>query len=290
MNNRQNKQRNKQQNKPDTRYWDQRRGSIRSRKGGIVIGQDAFSHGHSILHDLLGRASYMQVQYLNIVGRPASAALAAWLEGFHICMSYPDARLWCNQIGALAGTLRASPVAGVLAGTWASDSRMYGPGVFPAVFEFLRAAHDLRAQGCALSEVLASKPLAARVRSGPPGYDRPLAAVDERVAVMAALERRLQLSPGRYAALARAIEAELQRRSGQVMNLAAYAVAFLMDQGLSCAPMCRLVALLVNSGVAACYAEAYDEPPEAFLPLRCEDVRYTGVQARPVPDPQDCGL
>src|SRR3989304_7010505 len=117
--------------KPDTRptaYWDERRNIIRTRNGGWRVGKGIFCHGYSIMDDLVGRVSYFEVMLLNITGRLPEKKLATFLEAAYICMSWPDIRLWCNQIGALGGTLKASPIAAISAGVMASDSRMYGPG------------------------------------------------------------------------------------------------------------------------------------------------------------------
>ena len=57
----------------------------------------------------------------------------------------------------------------------------------------------------------------------------------------------------------------------------------LRDQGLSQAEIIRTGALMISAGVLACYAEARDKPPEAFLPLRCDDIAYEGRAARSLP-------
>ena len=63
---------------------------------------------------------------LIIIGRLVDKRLADWVEAGFLCVSWPDSRIWCNQIGALAGSLKTSPVSATMAGVLAADSRMYG--------------------------------------------------------------------------------------------------------------------------------------------------------------------
>ena len=107
-------------------FWDQRRGTIQSKKGGWVVGKAIFNHGYSMMDDLVGKVSYMQVLVLNATGRLPERPVADWLDAIHICLSWPDPRIWCNQIGALGGAMRASVVASTTAGVLAADAKSYG--------------------------------------------------------------------------------------------------------------------------------------------------------------------
>lgn len=122
----------------DTSFWDDLRGRIRTRKGGFVISRGTvYSLGHNLLEELMGNISYFQLLILNATGRMPDRPTADWLEDSFFCTSYPDARIWCNHMGSLAGTLKASPLAGVCSGLLASDSLMYGP----RSLGFLRPVH-----------------------------------------------------------------------------------------------------------------------------------------------------
>lgn len=268
----------------DTSFWDQRRGKILTRKGGLVFGKGVFCHGYDMMEELVGKATYFQVLVLNVTGRLPERRLADWLEALFICLSYPDARIWCNQIGSLAGTAQASPVAAASGGILASDSRLYGPGATLAAFSFMSEALKKKQHGVEAQEIVKSHP--KRRNDGVPvivGYARPVAQGDERISSMVLVGERLGLVSGEHLALAYEIDAVLTSKYGETMNLLGYATAFLLDQGFTHQDVYRLLSCWVSSGIHACYAEAADQPPESFFPLHCEDIDYQGKPPRPVP-------
>lgn len=268
-----------------TDFWTERRNVIRTRIGGARIGEGTVTtHGYSILTELAGRASFFQVLVLNVTGKLPERRLAEWMEATFICLSWPDPRIWCNTIGSFGGTMRTSPVAAVTAGVLASDSRMYGPGTALLVSETIARGLAMKRQGLPVSEI------ASALNRWPqkdipviPGFSRPIAAGDERVPVMDRISSDLGFGIGPHLALAYEIHNFFWENSGEGINLAGYLVAFLLDQGMTAKEIYRLYALCVNSGVHACYGEAYDNPPEAFLPLRCDDVDYQGRSYRSLP-------
>ena len=273
-----------QQQKNDTAFWDRRRGVIFSKKGGIVFGKGVYCHGYDMMEDLAGRASYFQVMMLNATGRLPEKRVADWVEAMLLGNSYPDARIWCNQIGSLAGTMGASPVAGISAGILASDSHQYGPGTLQKSADFIRQALLKRQAGASIEEILrahqrnpASKPIIV-------GYARPVANGDERIAVMQRISRELGFEKREHLRLALEVDAYLRSRFGETINLTGYLTAFLCDQGYTPLEIYRFCSLAVSSGVLACYAEAADQPPESFFPLQCGDIDYQGKPARDVPE------
>jgi hypothetical protein len=270
-----------------TGFWDRRRGIIRSRKGGWVIGKAVYNHGYSVMDELVGKASFFQVLFLNVTGRLPDRRLADWLEACFVCLSWPDPRIWCNQIGTLAGCLRASPVAAVSAAALASDSRLYGPGTALAATTFICNAATKKRAGIGVAEIV-HQYLASQRSLGHPhplivGYGRPIATGDERIIALERVAKDLGFGVGEHLALAYAVEKVMVSNYGESMNMAGYCSAFLTDQGYSAAEIYRLFSLCVNAGVHACYAEAADQAAESFLPLRCEDVDYCGKQPRSVP-------
>lgn len=270
----------------DTQFWDRRRGTIRTRKGGFIISQGSvYSHGYNLLQDLLGTASFFQVLILNITGRLPERRLADWIEAIYITLSYPDARIWCNQIASLGGTLRASPVAAVSAGILASDSRMYGPGTVLAGVEFIEDAMQKKRKGMSIETIIEKyfqrRPGASKVI---PGFVRPIARGDERIVAMERITARLGFEVGEHLNLAYEIEEYMVRQYNEGMNNLGYHSAFLCDQGYSANEQFRIFSAMVNSGVSACYAEAADHPPESFFPLQCEDIDYQGPLPRRLPE------
>jgi hypothetical protein len=269
----------------DTSFWDQRRNIIRTRVGGALIGEGVVtSHGYSMLEDLTGHATFFQVLILNVTGNLPEKRLGDWLEATFICMSWPDPRIWCNGVGSYGGTLRTSPVAAITAGTLSADSKLYGPGTVTMVADSIREAVQYKRSGHDIREIVSRL---NRKRSSPtpviPGYARPIAAGDERVPVMDRVARALGFGTGEHLTAAYDIHEYLMRRYSESINLAGYMVSFLLDQDVSPRHIYRLYAMCVNSGIHACYGEAADNPPEAFLPLRCDDIDYQGRSRRTLP-------
>ncbi len=264
--------------------WDEQRGKIRTGIGGWKIGEGVTIHGCSLLGELAGKVSWFEILILNITGKMPEQRLAKWTEAIYSCMSFPDPRIWCNQIGSLAGTMKSSPVSGITAGIHASDSRMYGPGVLAASYDFLSRAMQQYQDGIDVKEIIERQCRRPGTQPIIPGYGRPLATGDERVVVMNDVTEKLGFEWGAYMHLAREIEQHMLKKHNEGMNLATFIVAFLQDQQWSQKEICRVTWGLVTAGVAACYSEAYDKPAETFLPLRCNDVEYRGVPSRPVPD------
>jgi citrate synthase len=273
-----------QQQKNDTAFWDRRRGVIFSKKGGIIFGKGVYCHGYEMMEDLVGKTTFFQVLILNAIGRLPEKRLADFLEVLYLGNSYPDARIWCNQIGSLAGTMGASPVAGISAGILASDSHQYGPGTLQTSAEFIRQALSKRQQGSSVEEILRACQRNPRSKPIIVGYARPVANGDERIAAMQRISRELGFPEGEHLGLALEIDAYLRSRFEETINLTGYLTAFLCDQGYTPLEIYRFCSLAVSSGVLACYAEAADQPPESFFPLQCGDIDYQGKPHRPVPE------
>lgn len=260
-------------------YLDSRRGKIITSKGGWRIGKGVTSHNYSLLDELVGEAGFFQVLVLNITGKLPEKRLTQWLEATFICLSWPDPRIWCNQIGSFGGSLRTSPVAGICAGIMASDSSIYGPGTVIPATRFIRSAVKFIEQGGTVPEFIRQKAV-TRLGLQAPGYARPIAKGDERVSAMTRVAEKLGYTEGKHIKTAFQIEQYLLEKYGESINLAGYIMAFLSDQGFDEDSIHRLYSLCVNGGIHACYSEAYDSPKDSFQPLRCKDIEYTGIPAR----------
>lgn len=268
----------------DTSFWEARRGKIFASRGGWVVGEAVYNSGYSMMDDLVGRASFFQVLVLNVTGRLPERRLADWLDAIFICMSWPDARIWCNQIGSLAGTMQASPVAAVCAGVLASDSPLYGVTPLVAASRFIVEALNKRKQGISAEAIVEKQKRRPGAKPVIVGYARPIATGDGRIPAMERVAKELGFAVGEHLALAYEIEKVLLEKYQETMNIAGYITAFLSDQGFTTTEIYRLFSVLVNSGVHATYAEAAARPPESFFPLRCEDIDYQGVPPRIVPE------
>lgn len=270
--------------KSDTTFWDERRGKIHTRKGGWIIGEVVHNQGYSTMEDLMGKKSFIQVLFLNVTGRIPERRLAEWLEARFLCVSWPDHRIWCNHIGSLAGTLRASPIAAVSAGILASDSRQYGPGTLLNTTRFITEAMEKKRKGMSVEETIETHP--KRRPDGTPaisGFSRPIAKGDERIPAMERVTAKLGFKIGEHLALVYEISEWLKKKYDESMNGGAYVCAFMCDQGITGEEHYRLSSAVVHSGVLACYTETVENPPESFFPLHCKDSDYQGKPPRHVP-------
>lgn len=268
----------------DTGSWDRNRGIIRSRKGGWKIGEAVYCHGYDMIDDFMGHKSYFQVLILNATGRLVEKRLADWLEAIFIGLSWPDPRVWCNQIGALAGTMRASVVAATTAGVLAADSRNYAQRTLVEGCKFISFALSETRKGLTAEEFVMQQ---ITETGGTPkfmGYARPVAKGDERVPAMERIAKAHGFTDGEHLNLAYAIEKILLERFDESMNLTGYMAAFFSDQDFSGEEAYRICSIWVNSGVTACYTDTIARPAGTFMPLRCDDIEYQGPPPRAVPD------
>ena len=269
----------------DTTFWDERRRHIRTRIGQWLGGRDVLVRGQWMLRDLLQELNVTQLAVLNITGRVIDRRLATWLEKTVFFTSYPDHRIWCNQLGALAGNGNTSPVAATAAGILAADSKAYGSKVQYLTVLSLTELQADHAAGMSMAGLVARFPL----RNGIPsisGFARPVKVADERLDPMRRFSAELGFTPGPYVEFVEALADHLRVHHQADMNAAAYACAFLMDQGFSAMEVYRIRTADVLSGVLACYGDLYDSPANAFLPQTCTDVQYEGVAPRALRRPR----
>ncbi len=237
-----------------------------------------------MLEELVGEKSYFQILILNATGKLVDKSLADWVEALYGCLSWPDPRIWCNQIGALAGTVRTSVMAATAMGSLAADSRIYG--VFPLIesVTFIQQALAKHKQGLTSAEIINEAFAACKGKPYIMGYKRPIAKGDERLEVMEKVGRKLGFEIGEHMLLAYEIEKILMQQFDEGMNINGYMSAFLSDQGFNPQETYQMFSMLVASGVTACYLDTFHRPPNTFLPLRCEDIDYQGAPLRKVPD------
>lgn len=268
----------------DTAIWDNNRGVVRSSIGGWVIGKGVMNRGYEMMDDFVGKLSYMQVVMFNVTGRIPERALADWFEAVQVCLSWPDPRIWCNHIGALGGSARASALASTVAGILATDARSYGIKPIIEGMEFIQRAKLDQDSGLSVEEIVKNE--SAR-HGGKPlmmGYARPIAKGDERVPALERLREEKGFPMGEHLTLAFAINDHLDKVYSETININGYVAAFWSDHGYTPEEIYRIYPVAVASGVAACYVDTRDKPAETFLPLRCDDIEYKGVDARPVPE------
>ncbi len=262
---------------------DKRRGRITSNTGGWFPGKGVFSHGYSMLEELVGKKTYFQILILNATGKMVDKPLADWVEGIYGCLSWPDPRIWCNQIGALSGSSRSSVVSATAVGCLAADSRTYG--VLPLVegVNFIQSAMKKKRGGRSAESIVEEETALHKGKPYIVGYKRPIARGDERLEVMEKFSKELGFTEGQHLLLAYDIERVFLDRYDEGMNINGYMSAFLSDQEFSSNEVYNMFAMLVASGVTACYLDTLNQPAGMFLPLRCDDIDYVGKPDRSLP-------
>ena len=256
------------------------RNVIRSSTGGWRVGQGVYSHGYSILDELVGEKSYFQLMILNATGKLVERRLADWSEAMYGCLSWPDPRIWCNQIGALAGEAKTSVVAGTTAGIMAADSKMYGMYTILDGIAFIQSALEMTKNNQTPAEIVTDNIQKNRGKLNITGYVRPIAKGDERIETMQRVSKHLQFDEGPHLLLAYQIENQIKRRFNEGMNINGYVAAFFSDQGFSADEVYQIFSTVVMSGVTACYLDTVQKPNDSFLPLRCDDIEYLGQEQR----------
>ncbi len=261
-------------------YWHHRRNKIETHIGKWTGGVDIIIRDKSLLTDLFDKVSYMQLHVLNVTGRMISHELGTWLENNFMVMSYPDARIWCNSIGALCGSMATTPVAAAMAGTLGGDSRVYGGSqTSQLAMQFLMKAQNDFQCGSSIRQIVDMIPF----KQGKPaiiGFARPIDRIDERIEPHRTMSKRLGFSEGEYMLLANKIDKYVNKEYQLGINIGGYTAAFMLDQGFTPDEVYRIKALCVNSGVTACYVDNLTPPENAFLPLTCEDIHYSGKSPR----------
>lgn len=268
---------------PDKHPLDGHRNRIISSKGVWKSGTHVTLEGRDLLNDLVMNESYFHILYLSVTGRRASTHLSRLLEASFGCMSYPDPRIWCNQIAALMGNDRTDPISALSSALLASNSLMYGPGTAENGVKFIQNARSMSAAERTVPEIIeffGNKEFF-------PGYSRPINLHnkrDERVDSLMQLEKEAGVQPGPHLHLALKIEAHLLLTMDIGMNYLGYVSAAILDHDplFTGREAYALFAPCIKAGAISCYCDALEKGPHEFLPLHCEDVVYTGPASRSV--------
>lgn len=251
-------------------------GVLRTRMGACWPGSRAVFRGHDLHGDLRDMA-WTELFLFGITGRRFSPAQVRLVEALWTHTSYPDARLWNNRIAALAGSTRSSANLGVCAALAASEATVYGGGAGIRAMDFLVRTVKAIAAGGDSTTLIHDELRQRRIY----GYGRPIDSNDERIPWLTALAAQLELAGGPHLALAIEVERILLTRNAALkMNYAAVHAALLADMGLSVREYQLLRIPTFLAGMPPCQIEAAERPEGAFLPLRCEDIAYQGVERR----------
>ncbi len=254
---------------------------LETHMGGALLGDRVVFRGKD-LHAELGERSWMELFVYGITGRFYDEATVRLLNYIWVSTSYPDPRIWCNRIAALAGSARTTAGLGIGAANTACEATLYGTRPLVSVFDLLQRAKEALAQGTSLLDFLASE---MAVRRHLFGYGRPLSSVDERVPRVLAFMDTHRIPVGEHLRLAFQIEDHLIARKQIRMNIAAVYAGLCADLGFTTEQFHLFISPLFIAGMPPCFIEALEQPEGAFLPIRCSRVHYDGQARRPWTDP-----
>ncbi|MFK8018338.1 MAG: hypothetical protein AB8B86_01080 [Pseudomonadales bacterium] len=268
----------------DTSHWDACRNRIRSRAGGFTLDGNVTLRGENLIQYIEDH-SYFQTLMLAVTGRHVPRNIADWVEVLFSCLSYPDARIWCNNIAALGGDTKCSVVGATAAGILAADSALYGSRPILGSMEFLMEALLTAQAGASATDIVEAQVRLRRGKFSIVGFSRPIAKGDERVELLRKKARALDMQKGPYEELAMRIHDYAESEYGESINMNGFIAAVSLDQGFSAKEVYQLSSAAVLSGVEACFVDYEDRQLGSFLPLRCDDVEYIGPAKRSVERP-----
>lgn len=230
------------------------------------------------LHEEFKNADWIELFIFSITGRRLPAAQLKVLQSVWVYTSYPDARLWCNRVVALAGSSRGTGAQALGAGLAASEAAIFGRQPEIGAADFLVRALARVNAGDDLEQVVREE-LQRHPRMM--GYGRPVAAahVDERIPITLAMMEREGMPMGAHLKLAFDIEAVLERVVGRrlPMTYSSVVVAIPLDLGFSPLECYLYMQPSFIAGMIPCYLEALERPAAATFALRCDRIAYAGV-------------
>lgn len=229
------------------------------------------------LHQTLKNLSWFELNLYGITGRRFSPVQVRVLNYLWLQTSYADVRIWPNRIVALAGSARSTPLLALVGGMASCDAELFVATPLVRCLAMLRRLRDQIQEGASLETLLQAE---LDQRRTVYGFGRPIASLDERIPHLVTFLRELDSDHGECFRLAFRIEAFLLEAKQIRMNIAALLAAVCADLGFDEVQMHLFSSLLVFAGMPPCYLDAQRVPPGGVLPLRCDDVRYTGVAPR----------
>ncbi|QDQ25255.1 citryl-CoA lyase [Chitinimonas arctica] len=253
-------------------------GRFRTRVGGAFPGSRAVFRGHD-LHGELMEMEWLALYAYSITARRPSAAETRLMNALWVVTGYPDARIWCNRVAALAGTSRSTANLAICAGNAIAEASIYGRrNEFRAISYFL-ATRQKMAAGASLADCVAEH-LAARRKLA--GYGRPLANGDERIPPIMRVAESLGLHDGPHVRLAFALDQFLLGSGKPLrMNYGGLVAAFGADLGFSAQTFQQFMFPSLLAGMQPCYGEACELPAGSRFPTPCTGIRYEGEARRP---------
>ena len=261
-------------------HFNKNRNQIITSVGKWYIGDTVKARDLDMFEEIYGKLTYTQAWIYMITGKSVSKEVADIFELMKLGVSYPDHRLWCNQISSFAADTKASPIAASSASNMAVDSKAYG---FAKVrinsMNILKELYTLYIN----NNKNITLPKNIKTKDGVPvisGFARPFNAKDERIESIKKLQEDYGIEFGKYQNFTFLFEEYFLKKYNKGMNTGAYNSAFFLDQGFNEIEAYRLGVSGVILGSMACYVDYYDYSPHSFLPKKCNDIEYKGKEIR----------
>jgi hypothetical protein len=269
---------------PDKGRYHDNYDRIDSRHGGFLGGKALF-RGVVAAEDLAGKKTQTEALLLGFMGRYPEPAETRLFDAL-ICLNvYPDPRIWTMRVGAYAADGKSPFPSAYSAALSAFNSRIYGTQPIVECGHFIVRSMEALAAGIPLAEVLSAERKRNPVL---PGFGRPVApGPDERFTKSVSLLEECGFKPGPGLTFIRETATHLNDEKGIWPNYAASFSAILLDPPFSFTvsqlyPSAQCIAHLPLLFAIQDVVENRRER-NPFLPLKVDDVRYTGSVFRPVP-------
>lgn len=246
--------------------------------GASFLGERVVVRGKDLFQDLK-EFSWLKLLLFMVTGREFEDRQLKLLDKiWGLTVSYPDPRIWCNRVAALAGTARSTGSLGVSAGSAVSEAKIYGGQANVAAIDFILECNKRVKQGESLEEVVKNE---LKVNRAIYGYGRPVASGDERIRPIQNVMKETGYEKGEHVSLAYDIEKFLMSgRWRMQMNITGLSAAIGADMGLSVKEYYLWQLNGFSAGILACYTDASSKSEGALFPLRCDRISYSGNKYR----------
>lgn len=229
------------------------------------------------LHTELDSLTWFEFNLFGITGKNFTKNEVEVLNYVWLSTSYADIRIWPNRIAALASTARTTPILSMVGGIASCDAELFVAKPLVSCLSMYRSIHSRLKNGELLNDIILEKINSKKTLFG---FGRPITSVDERVPHLVKFIHNKKMDNGDYYKMAFKIEAILKREKNIQMNIAALYAAICADMGFNEVEMNLFVSLLVYAGMPPCYLDTLKKPPGALLPLKINDVKFTGATAK----------
>ncbi|WP_020408898.1 citrate/2-methylcitrate synthase [Hahella ganghwensis] len=229
------------------------------------------------LHQELGDKDWFSLYLFSITGKEYTIDEIKMLNYIWLCTSYPDPSIWPNHVTELAGNSRSTPSLSLMSGMAISEASIYGRRPDRRAISFLQSTNKAVKEGAELGEILLAELKKYRVVYG---YGRPLARIDERILHTVKKAKELGFADGEHFQLALEVYRYLRKNKRLSMNVAALDAALCADMGMTPEQYQLFMTPCFIAGMVPCFIDGITKPEGSVFAMRCESIKYSGVEKR----------